>query len=198
MIQASIFDCVYIDGKLSIDILFSKEYTLLIIKNLFPVFNQSISKQSFKNMVTVGVWLLILCTSCSIEDPFAVTDLIVSIVGTVAVFLMPVLCWIQIKGGFGYVFTLGLFNDYQRHEANKQIIDIGENRVKSLSYSNNYKPSVISMLSAQFVFWLSCAFIIIGVTISCMEIYQNNIINGGGIGWRQNIFDFPRYPDPSS
>ena len=155
-------------------------------------------------MTTVGVWLLILCTSCSIEDPFAVTDLIVSIVGTIAVFLMPVLCWMQINGGFVYVFTLGICGQFDyKNQSNKKVIDIHDReRVRSRGHSSidteldteieKSKASVIQMLFAQYVFWLSCAFIIIGVTISSMEIYQKFIINKGGISWRQALSEFPR------
>lgn len=176
---------------------FLKEYTLLIIKNLFPIFYASKPKNILNYVTIFGVWALVLCCSVITEDPFTIINLMVSVVGTISVFLMPVLAWIQINGGLIYVFSCGLYGQAKDIENNIKhtIRDGNVNTTTSATKrqdegSNGGKASILGMLAAQSVFWLSCAFIIIGVIISSMEMYQKAVA-GQGISWRQTTFPLP-------
>ena len=87
---------------------FLKEYTVQIARNVAPKMVASRSKEAVSNVATLTLWLLVSGCSMITNSPFDVTNLVVSVVGTIVVFLMPALCWMQIHGGFVYVFSLGL------------------------------------------------------------------------------------------
>ena len=134
-----------------------------------------------------------MCCSLITADPFTIINLMVSVVGTISVFLMPVMAWIQINGGFGFVFSLGMYG--RDNIRNKKVVNVGDggNETKTEGEVES-KASIIGMLAAQSVFWLSCAFIIIGVIISGMELYQKAKV-GQGIHWRQTVFPLDALPE---
>eukprot|EP01083_Nonionella_stella_P089519 249780_1 len=161
---------------------FLKEYAMVIIKNVYPSFYEARSKESMNNTTTVFVWVLILCASCITSNPFNITNLVVSIVGTLVVFLMPVLAWMKLNGGMVYVFTLGICGENNNsNKMNQNVVETRTDRVISESATSdqgeqkmvNYgRPSLVAMLSAQSVFWLSCVFIVNGIVISTMEYWR--------------------------
>jgi len=176
---------------------FLKEYTVQIARNLAPEAVAKHSKERVSNAATVMVWLLVSGCSLITNNPFSVTNLVVSVVGTVVVFLMPVLCWMQIHGGFAHVFSLGLCAKKARNETGGLTKNVAvrvpsrsvtpaesERDIVEVGIEEEGKTTVLGMLAAQSVFWLSIAFIVMGLLITGLEMTM------GDLKWRCTVSDF--------
>jgi len=178
---------------------FLKEYTVSIVQNLAPKAIESRSKASVNTTANIALWLTITVCSCITGDPFTITNLVVSVVGTIVVFLMPALCWMQIHGGFAYVFSLGLCREMKgQNEAPTMTQGV---RVPSRSVTPtvthkeqeqefqvdeaNDKASVLGMLVAQSIVYMSIAFMIIGVFMTLAEM-----IKGKAAPWRASVGEY--------
>ena len=176
---------------------FLKEYTIQIARSLIPQMLASQSTQSINIIFTVMLWLLITGWSMITGDPFKVTDLVGSVVGTIVVFLMPALCYIQIHGGFVYVFSLGLCGQKGRNEnggnmthgvrvpSQSMTVIESEKEMVEKGECAGGKTTVLGMLSAQFVVYLSIAFVLIGLFITLLQMGK-----GVDVVWRDTLYEY--------
>lgn len=159
--------------------------TIQILTDIAPEKVASKSKSYVSNVTTIVLWVVVTAACMITENVFAVLGLMFCVFGTMIIFLMPALSWIQIHGGMRHVLSLGLCTtktipvEVPSTSASTIAIDIRvqQEHVKS-------KASIYDMLMANVTVYLSVVFIANGLCITLLEITREQI------KWRDTLDDY--------